>query len=466
MIYSRSKYIALGFSLFLLMISNFTIFAQVQKPKLFVSVSPKNVIVGQAVNVKVSVVVPTWLLGAPEFPQLDIPGAIAILPEERAENVTQTIDGETWSGISRTYLVYPQEEREYKLPKANVEIIYSLGGIEKSPKTNVQLPQYKFTAVIPEEAKSMDYFLATTQLIVNQKFDRKLTDLKVGDSFSRIITVEVKNTMAMFIPPIEFDSLDGITIYRDPAEVKNKSANRVGFTGGYRVDKVSYFIQKPGNYELPQIEIKWWNLSRNRINISKIKSVQFHADSNKNYISEIAIPEDTLSITSVNKTESNFPTKYLLWIFSVFLILSFINRKYSISKNLSHRISTNIQKRKEARENSEETYFNRFKSACNGSDYSLVKYSFSNWVKKIYKNGEIYNAKTLSETTDNMELLTYIEQLDEILFGKSSKEENKKICDCKQFLTVVSESRNKILRMKKESRKKDIILPLNPSKRF
>lgn len=466
MIYYRLKNMAIGFTLFLLMISNLSLIAQVQKPKLFVTTSPKTVIVGQAVNVKVSVVVPTWLLGAPEFPQLEIPGAITILPEERAENITQTIDGETWSGISRTYLIYPQEEKEYKLPKANVEVVYSLGGIEKSPQTSIPLPQYKFSAVIPEEAKSMDYFLATTQLKVSQKFDRKLSELKVGDSFSRTIKVEVKNTMAMFIPPIQFDSLNGMTIYHDPAEVKNKSANRVGFTGGYRVDKVSYFIQKPGDYELPEIEIKWWNLKRNRISTSKIKAVKFHADSNKNYISEIAIPVDSLSTTSVNITESNFPIKHLIGVLLFFLILFFIDRKYSISKNLLRRITRDIEKRKEAKENSEETFFNKFKSVCNGNDYSLVKFSFSNWLNRISENSNNFSVKALAEKTDNMKLIKYVEQLDEILFGKNSKEESKNKCDCKEFLKVVSESRNKYLRMKNESRKEDIIPSLNPSKQI
>ncbi len=464
MINYRLKNMAIGFILFLLMISHISLFAQVQKAKLFVSISPKTVIVGQAVNVKVSVVVPTWLLGAPDFPHIEIPGAISILPEERAENVTQTIDGETWSGISRTYLIYPQEEKEYKLPNANVEIIYSLGGIKKSPKTNVPLPQYKFNAVIPEEAKSMDYFLATSQLKVNQKIDRKLTELKVGDSFSRTITVDVKNTMAMFIPPIQFDSLEGLTIYHKPAEVKNKSANRIGFTGGYRIDKVSYFIQNPGDYELPEIEIKWWNLNRNRISISKIKAVKFHADSNKNYISEIAIPEDTLATTPVSNTESNYPSKYLVGVFLFLLVLFFIDRKYSISKNFFLRITRDIKKRKEAKENSEEAYYNKFKSACIGKDFSLVKVSFSNWLSRISENGENYSFKKLAEITNNVELNKYIEQLDEILFGKSSTDKSSKICDCKELLKVVSESRDKLLRIKKDSRKKDVIPSLNPRK--
>ena len=464
MIYSRSKNMVIVFFLFLLMIANYALFAQVQKPKLYVSISPKTVIVGQAVSVKVSVVVPTWLMGAPVFPHLEIPGAIAILPEERAENITQTIDGETWSGISRTYLIYPQEEKEYKLPNANVEMIYSLGGIEKSPKTNVPLPQYEFRAIIPDEAKNMDSFLATTQFKIRQKFDRKLSNLKMGDSFSRTITVEVKNTMAMFIPPIEFDSLDGITIYHEPAEVKNKSENRAGFTGGYRVDKVSYFIQKPGDYELPEIEIKWWDLSKNRISISKIKAVQFHADSNKFYLSEIAIPKDTLSTTSEKKTESNVPFKYLLGVFFVFLILTFIDRKYSISKILLNRIKANIEKRKKDKENSEATYFNKFKSACNDNDYSLVKISFSNWLNRISENGENYSAKILAESTDNRELLRFVVQLDEVLFGKNSKDGNRKTCNCREFLKVVTESRNIVLSMKKERKKKAIIPSLNPSK--
>lgn len=463
MICYRSKNMVIGCILFLLIISHITLSAQVQKPKIFVTISPKTVIVGQAVNVKVSVVVPTWLLGAPEFPQLEIPGAIAILPEERAENITQTIEGETWSGIARTYLIYPQEEKEYKFPKANIQIVYSLGGINKSPKTNLQLPQYKFNAVIPEEAKSLDYFLATTQLKATQKFDRKLSDLKVGDSFSRTIRVDVKNTMAMFIPPIQFDSLNGIIIYHDPAEVKNKSENRYGFTGGYRIEKTIFFIQEAGDYELPEVEIKWWNLNKNRIIISKIKQVKFHADSNANYISEIAIPEDSTVVkTKSNESSKNswkFPTILIL----LFLIIYTVEKKLLLIEKFRSKIVCWKKDRKEQKENSEKAYFKRFQSACDKDDLLMVKSTFTNWLRIISSSKKMISIKNMAELTNNSKLLNSVSDIDTILYGNSVNSELERKWNSKIFCKIVKKSRENFLKLEKNKNSIKIIPTLNPS---
>ena len=63
--------------------------------------------VGQPVRLTVDVLVTTWLTGAPEFPDLELPGAIVVLPEERALNLSEDFEGGRWFGLSRSYLIYP-----------------------------------------------------------------------------------------------------------------------------------------------------------------------------------------------------------------------------------------------------------------------------------------------------------------------------------------------------------------------
>ena len=94
--------------------------------------------VGQPVRLTVEVLVTTWLTGAPEFPDLELPGAIVVRPEERALNLTVDFEGARWFGVARSYLIYPQEPREFATPAAEVVVKYG-GGTR--PSVQLAIPE-------------------------------------------------------------------------------------------------------------------------------------------------------------------------------------------------------------------------------------------------------------------------------------------------------------------------------------
>jgi len=445
-------------AIFLLSLLPLLLKGQTDKPKIFVDVSPKTVIVGQPVNVKVTVLVPTWLLGAQEFPHIDLPGAITILPNERAENVSKDINGSRWSGIARSYTVYPQEEKSYQFPRVTVGVVYSIGGINKSPKTNVAIPQVKFKAVIPTEARRLEYFISTDELKIKQEFDKKLAGLKVGDSFKRTITTSTKKSLAMFIPPIVIDSLDGVKTYFDEPIVTDKNEDRIGFIGGERIEEITYFIEEPGEYELPEIEIYWWNIKNKRVVTSKLKAIKFHADSIASYISELAIKEDSTQTAIVKgKNVQKVEWKYIVVLLIAFVFVIIFRRE--LKRLLIDNTANWIEERKERAQNSEKNYFNKIKKACSNGNLNEIKISFSDWLKKVSEKERNFDVKKLSEMTNNKELLDYSQKLDAILFGKGEVKNNWK---CGKFLDLLKTSRKEYFKVNAMRSKLDIIPPLNP----
>ncbi|WP_457663085.1 hypothetical protein [Sinorhizobium medicae] len=71
---------------------------------------------GQQILVDVDVLVPNYFLQSPQFPAIDIPGAIVTLDDGRALNLNETIDGTPYSGIRRTYIIVPQAAGDFTLP--------------------------------------------------------------------------------------------------------------------------------------------------------------------------------------------------------------------------------------------------------------------------------------------------------------------------------------------------------------
>ena len=262
----------------------------------------------------------------------------------------------------------------------------------------------------------------------------------------------------MFIPPLKIDSLDGVKTYFDEPIVTNKKEDRVGFIGGERIEEITYFIEKPGDYELPEIEIFWWNLNSKRVVTSKLKAIKFHADSNASYISELAIHEDSTQTSIVKeKNIQKYDWKYIVILIIAF-VLVIIYRK-ELKRLVVVKTANWIEERKERAQNSEKNYFNKIVKACSNYDLKEIKISFSDWLNKISEKENNYDVKQLSEITNNKELLQYSQQLDAILFGKNEPRNN---WNSSKFLDSAKISRKEYLKVDAIRNKPNIIPPLNP----
>jgi hypothetical protein len=75
--------------------------------------SPRPIIAGQAVRLNVTVLVPNYFTGAPDFPEINIDNAIVVSPSETPQHSVETIGGQSFAGITVTYSIYPQQPGTY-----------------------------------------------------------------------------------------------------------------------------------------------------------------------------------------------------------------------------------------------------------------------------------------------------------------------------------------------------------------
>jgi len=263
-----------------------------------------NIMVGQPVRLVVSVYVPNYFIGSPEFPEFEIENAIVVLPQDRPQNSNTQIGGTTYFGITQTYVIYPQQAGDFHVPPAKLSVPYAIAP-PKSTTAEVALPVLSFHADVPAAARDLPYFLPTTSLTITERWSRPLKGLRTGDSIERTITVTASKMQAMLIPPLELEQPDGIRIYNGEPTVRDQKTGRGDFIDGQRIQTAKYFIQKPGDYTLSPIELKWWNLSRRQITTSSLKEVHFSAADN---------PEFTVELPPVDRTSSpSLPQKSAFW---------------------------------------------------------------------------------------------------------------------------------------------------------
>jgi hypothetical protein len=276
------------------------------------------VFVGQPVRLVVSVFVPNYFTGAPEFPEFEIENAIVVLPQDRPENSNAQINGKTYAGITQTYVIYPQQAGDFHVPSAKLSIPYAIAP-PKSTTASPSLPSLTFHAEVPAAARNLPYFLPTTNLTLAEKWSRPLKNLAAGDSIERTITITASKMQAMLIPPLPHDEPDGLRVYPGEPVVHDQKTVRGDFIFGQRIETAKYLIQKPGTYTLPSVQLQWWNLSTHRLATALLPSTTFSAVSNPNYTAElpppmvqVAAPVEKMSFWRQYRAKLRFAIQILL----------------------------------------------------------------------------------------------------------------------------------------------------------
>jgi hypothetical protein len=231
-------------------------------------------LVGQQVQIDVQVLVPNFFMSAPRFPTIDIPGAVVTMPDESGTNLNDTIKGQSYAGLQKTYVVIAQTAGKYTLPPAAITFRYALEP-GKPTEASVTLPpvvievEWPAGAAPPADGTST----ITTRITIDQKLDRDPAMVHVGDALTRTIVTTAPRTQAMFIPPPEFTAPDGVRIYRKDPVLADEQKDRVGLVAGRRTDRVVYTFDTPGTYVLPAIDLPWFNARTNKENVARADAV-------------------------------------------------------------------------------------------------------------------------------------------------------------------------------------------------
>jgi hypothetical protein len=394
----------------------FTLAAAAQSPIVQAHLEPsRGILVGQPVRVVVTVYVPNYFTGSPDFPEFEIENAIVVLPQDRPTNSNTQISGVRYAGIIETYVIYPQQAGDFHLPREQVTVPYALAP-PKSTTAHVSLPPLEFHADVPTAAKDLDYFLPTTSLIIQQKWSSPTKNLHVGDSIERTVTVTATKMQAMLIPPLPLAAPDGIRVYPEEPVVHDQKTDRGDFVYGRRIQTAKYFIQKEGDYTLPPIELKWWNLSTHRLATATLPAVPFAAAANTSYVTELPPRSEPTPIAPAKRR--NFWKQYKLRILITVLCCVVVALLLAIVWRYLPRARRRLQAWQERQQHSETTYFRNLQRACNQNNAAQSYMWLLKWLAVAYPGSSLQQAL---KRVDNPALTSDTNGLGEALFAKSNR---------------------------------------------
>lgn len=304
------------------------------------SLQPVNTaMVGSLVELQLDVLTDTWFTNAPTLPDLKLPGALVMPPDGHAEHLNRTLDGKSFNGMRYRYLITPNVAQGFDIPALSVRVTPGQASVELSARSQ----PLHFTAAQPPGFAPGEPVLVAQGLRFTQQIVNSATPLKVGDSLTRQLTLQADGALAMSLPTPSLGDVSGLGRYTKNPQVTTLDDGRGHFTGGQRIDSVTYRIDTEGPHTLPAIELKWWDASSQQTRTAQVPAVSFDAAANSAYRPVFSISEDLKQLGQPHRLHLSGGALGLLALLSSVALLAWIARPFV------HRAYLKAKARRQAR---------------------------------------------------------------------------------------------------------------------
>ena len=248
-----------------------------EAPILEVTFEQSEAIPGEMLNLRLTVLVPTFMPKPPVWPPLETPNLLVRLPAGATGPTSRRIDGETGSGVTRRYRISPMIPGRFALLPQDVVVTYADPETSKPVEAVLRTGPITFSGIIPAGAEGLDPFIAADRLALTETLDGNPAAMKPGDSVVRTVTATIEGVSPMFLPRLLPEvAIDGIAAY--PAEPTVAERDNRGEIGGSRTEQVTLVAEGGGSGDVPPVTLDWYNLRTGTIERAAVEGFAVTVD--------------------------------------------------------------------------------------------------------------------------------------------------------------------------------------------
>ena len=358
-----------------------------QQPIVRVKLSPDSVTVGEATNLRVTVLVPTWFASPPVFPSFEIANAITRLPPDSSFPTSERVGNETWSGIVRDYRVYPLLGATYRMSGQRMLIRYANPGGQPL-NADITIPDIVLRATVPPGAENLQPYIAGRELQLSQTIRGDTTSLQPGEAVVIVYTAELDGMPAVFLPPLAANvDIEGVSIYADTPVVEEGSPAR-------RNEKLTLVFESGGTFTLPAIGLDWWNVTTGTIEHSSVAAVSF-------------------SVAGTMATGTSMRTTNRLSAMAWLVLLAAVLAAVLLTRRRIPTLTRRLHAALEAHRQSEKYAFNELRGTLRQGNSKAVYHAMTLWLERLdtgmdlRRFGAVYGTDALNAAINQLSGAAY-----------------------------------------------------------
>ncbi|MCU9849445.1 hypothetical protein OEZ60_15700 [Defluviimonas sp. WL0024] len=244
---------------------------------------------GQPLSLRLTVLVPTFLPDPPAWPAMEIPSVRVRVASSGP--TSRRIDGATWAGVSRRYLLTPMIAGNFALPAQEVAVSWADPETNAARETLLATEPIAFSGVVPAGAEGLDPFIAADTLTIEQSIEGETEGLAPGDSVIRNVTVMVGGASPMFLPVLlPAHDIPGFRAYAKEPVVEEREER--GVLSGTRKESVTLIAEGGGTGEAPAIMLDWFNLATGEVETARADPVPLSVEGPPVSLAPVEAPRD------------------------------------------------------------------------------------------------------------------------------------------------------------------------------
>ena len=293
-----------------------------------------------------------------DLPEID--GAIMMQVSERPIFESQQIGDDSYVSARYDFTVYAQRAGNMQVPPITARFGSKKSFDQALIEYRLQTEPFNLTVTAPPGANSGEIIVSARELTATETWLPKPVSAKVGDAFTRTITVRAQKVPAMLLPPPRFEDVAGIAIYPKPPQVSDE--NERGDFIGERVDSATYICERAGSFEIPEMSIRWWDPSNDQWQTKRFPAVEFKVAENPFLNGQSASTIHAFDLSS--------------WVESIIILLTLIVVALFAVKPVKRYWQT----WRKSREASEAVQWKRLRKSCARGEAAEIYREMNRWL--------------------------------------------------------------------------------------
>ena len=422
----------------------------------------------------------------PQFTELEMADTVIQLIGS-PNQYEKLIDGVRYGVYEKRYVIFPQRSGPLEIP----DILFR-GEVTDGSSNFVfrNLNTRRVTAFIegitiqvaerPEAARNNQFWLPVGNLTLEENWNIDLSNLKVGDSAIRTITMVADGLDGAVLPPFSPVEIQNLNLYPDPPDIQRTFVD--GRIVGTRVESTTLVPVIAGSIEIPEVSIPWWNINTDQqertviaATFINVATIEGEVPSEQTVISTVNIEELLEAAPVIDQSmidaqaEAQFievRAVWLNWLIALAFLIVMISiyslllapNKHAIRAFFDTQLANLIKKY--SPENNEFVAYRQLVIACRKQDLIRIRESLIQWSNHFLDTRTLLTMEDILEQTESVELHEHATQIQAALFSIGSKQHAELSFDSHELIKLTTSLRkNKRKEQRRFKQEKRFALP-------
>ena len=422
----------------------------------------------------------------PQFTELEMADTVIQLIGS-PNQYEKLIDGVRYGVYEKRYVIFPQRSGPLEIP----DILFR-GEVTDGSSNFVfrNLNTRRVTAFIegitiqvaerPEAARNNQFWLPVGNLTLEENWNIDLSNLKVGDSAIRTITMVADGLDGAVLPPFSPVEIQNLNLYPDPPDIQRTFVD--GRIVGTRVESTTLVPVIAGSIEIQEVSIPWWNINTDQqertviaATFINVATIEGEVPSEQTVISTVNIEELLEAAPVIDQSmidaqaEAQFievRAVWLNWLIALAILIVMISiyslllapNKHAIRAFFDTQLANLIKKY--SPENNEWVAYRQLVIACRKQDLIRIRESLIQWSNHFLDTRTLLTMEDILEQTESIELHEHATQIQAALFSIGSKQHAELSFDSHELIKLTTSLRkNKRKEQKRFKQEKRFALP-------